>query len=82
MIKTINLRYKRSKGINMNLYTTQFIAVVIVRTEVTDIPRPLAESISLDIDIKLHNPKKLANKILLVSIEASNKTNGLISGAM
>jgi len=58
------------------------MAVVIVMTNVTAIPKPFEDFKSLDMDMKEQVPKKFVSSILLVKIEAKNNTRGLIAGAL
>ena len=65
-------------NLTTNLYKKKLIIVVIVNTNVTAIPNPVAVSISLLTAMNEHIPKKLEKIIFEVKIDAKNITKGLI----
>ena len=60
---------------------SQLIAEVTVKTTVTAMPSPFEDLMSLEILMNEHIPRKFASRMLLVNIEATNRANGLITGA-
>jgi len=76
------LKYPKLSGCMRYFSKIQFMAVVIVMTNVTAIPRPFEDFKSFDMDMKEQVPRKFVSNILLVKIEAKNNTSGLIAGAL